>query len=90
MVSDLKTHVAELNQGPEYVWNYRFYQDGSCELEILLTGIIQVYAHKDGDASPYGTVVAPGVVGHYHQHNFCLRIDSMIGSLNNCEPFFLR
>jgi len=67
----------------EYVWNYHFYQDGSCELEILLTGIVQAYVHNEGDGSPYGTVVAPGINAHYHQHMFCVRLDTMVDGLTN-------
>ncbi|KAL0951982.1 hypothetical protein HGRIS_008635 [Hohenbuehelia grisea] len=67
----------------EYIWNYHFYQDGSVEFEIRLTGILQVYVSKDGEPSPYGTIVAPNVNAHYHQHMFCVRVDPMIDGLNN-------
>jgi primary-amine oxidase len=52
----------------EYIFNYMFYQDGSIEMEIRLTGILQVYIAADGEQSPYGTVVAPNINAHYHQH----------------------
>lgn len=50
-----------------------FYQDGSIELEIRLTGILQVYIGADGEQSPYGTAVAPNITAHYHQHIVSLR-----------------
>jgi primary-amine oxidase len=53
---------------PEYIFNYLFYQDGSIEMEIRLTGILQVYVAADEEKSPYGTVVAPNINAHYHQH----------------------
>lgn len=67
----------------EYIWNYHFYQDGSIEIEVRLTGILQVYTAKDGEPNPYGTTVAPNVNAHYHQHIFSFRIDPMIDGLNN-------
>jgi len=60
-----------------------FYQDGSVEFEVRLTGILQVYVSADGEPSPYGTLVAPNVNAHYHQHMFCLRVDPIIDGLEN-------
>lgn len=68
---------------PEYIWNYYFYQDGNIELEIRLTGILQVYPSSTGEASPYGVTVAPNVNAHYHQHIFSIRVDPMIDGLRN-------
>ncbi|RDB19304.1 Copper amine oxidase 1 [Hypsizygus marmoreus] len=67
----------------EYIWNYYFYQDGGVELEIRLTGVLQVYVSADGEPSPYGVHVAPNVNAQYHQHLFSLRVDPMIDGLNN-------
>jgi len=67
----------------EYIWNYNFYQDGSIELEIRLTGILQVYIGADGEPSPHGTTVAPNVNAHYHQHIFSFRVDPMIDGIKN-------
>ncbi|KAI5116906.1 hypothetical protein M0805_000801 [Coniferiporia weirii] len=67
----------------EYIWNYRFYQDGTVEFEVRLTGILQVYVKDNNEANPYGTEVAKGVNAHYHQHLFSLRVDPMIDGLNN-------
>ncbi|KAH0591412.1 Peroxisomal primary amine oxidase [Termitomyces sp. J132] len=67
----------------EYIWNYHFYQDGSIEFEIRLTGILNVYVADKDETSPYGTVVAPGINAQYHQHLFSVRIDPMIDGLYN-------
>ncbi|KAF9567748.1 peroxisomal copper amine oxidase [Agrocybe pediades] len=67
----------------EYIWNYHFYQDGSIEFEIRLTGILSVYLSKDGEPNPHGTTVAPNINGHYHQHMFSVRVDPMIDGLKN-------
>ncbi|KAL1761840.1 copper amine oxidase [Schizophyllum commune] len=67
----------------EYIWNYHFYQDGSIELEVRLTGILQVYVGADGEPSPHGTWVAPNVNAHYHQHMFSVRVDPMVDGLQN-------
>ncbi|THH06001.1 hypothetical protein EW145_g4393 [Phellinidium pouzarii] len=67
----------------EYIWNYRFYQDGSIEFEVRLTGVLQVYVKADNEATPYGTEIAKNINAHYHQHLFSLRVDPMIDGLNN-------
>ncbi|KAF9469528.1 copper amine oxidase [Collybia nuda] len=67
----------------EYIWNYLFYQDGSIEFEIRLTGILQTYAANDGEPSQFATTVAPNISAQYHQHMFSVRVDPMIDGLNN-------
>jgi primary-amine oxidase len=67
----------------EYIWNYYFYQDASIEFEIRLTGALQTYVANNGEPSPHGTLVAPNINAHYHQHMFSIRVDPMIDGLNN-------
>lgn len=69
----------------EYIFNYMFYQDGNVELELRLTGIVQVYAEdpKNPSTSPFATTVAPGVSAQYHQHMFSVRLDPMVDGLSN-------
>ncbi|KAF5385361.1 hypothetical protein D9615_001013 [Tricholomella constricta] len=67
----------------EYIWNYYFYQDGSIEFEIRLTGILQVYVADKDEPSPYGVHVAPNINAQNHQHLFSIRIDPMIDGLHN-------
>ncbi|KAF9225258.1 hypothetical protein BS17DRAFT_750846 [Gyrodon lividus] len=67
----------------EYVWNYYFYQDGNIELEIRLTGVLQVYVAGSNEPNPHGTTVAPGVNAQFHQHIFSVRVDPMVDGINN-------
>ncbi|EJD38362.1 peroxisomal copper amine oxidase [Auricularia subglabra TFB-10046 SS5] len=70
----------------EYCIYYQFLQDGTVNLEIRMTGILNLYvAPKDLDPKdePYGTIVAPQITAQYHQHLFSLRIDPMIDGLSN-------
>lgn len=67
----------------EYAFYWNFFQDGTIELETRLTGILNIYVAAQGEASPYGTLVAPQVQAHYHQHIFSLRLDTMIDGLKN-------
>ena len=67
----------------EYVWNYFFYQDGSIEFEIRLTGALLVYVAGPNEPAPYATRVAPGINAHFHQHLFSFRIDPMVDGLAN-------
>ncbi|KAF8131567.1 copper amine oxidase [Boletus edulis] len=67
----------------EYIWNYYFYQDGNIELEIRLSGVLQVYAAGPNEPNPHGTVVAPGVNAHVHQHIFSIRVDPMLDGIHN-------
>nr|POE65279.1 copper amine oxidase 1 [Quercus suber] len=68
----------------EYCVYWTFHQDGTIQLEIKLTGILNTYAMAPGEsAAPWGTEVYPGVNAHNHQHLFCLRLDPNIDGLNN-------
>jgi len=63
----------------EYCVYWIFHQDGTIQLEIKLTGILNTYAMNPGeDTKGWGTEVYPGVNAHNHQHLFCLRIDPNI------------
>ena len=69
----------------EYIFAWQFSQDASISYEIRATGILSTVPtdidHKE--KTPYGTVVAPGVLAPYHQHMFCLRIDPAIDGHSN-------
>lgn len=59
----------------EYMVYWIFHQDGTIQLEIKLTGILNTYAMNfDEDTRGYGTQVYPGVNAHNHQHLFSVRI----------------
>jgi primary-amine oxidase len=66
----------------DYMLNYIFRQDGSLEVEAVLTGIMLAKAvpPHTGNAQhaahdPHGHLVADGVVAVHHQHFFNFRID---------------
>ncbi|EGX48715.1 hypothetical protein AOL_s00079g354 [Orbilia oligospora ATCC 24927] len=68
----------------EYCVYWIFHQDGTIQLEIKLTGILNTYAMAPGeDTKGWGTQVHPGVNAHNHEHLFCLRIDPQIDGHNN-------
>lgn len=68
----------------EYAIYWIFHQDGTIQLEIKLTGILNTYAMlEDEDTNGWGTQVFPGVNAHNHQHLFCLRIDANVDGPNN-------
>ena len=63
----------------EYLVYYIFHQDGTVQLEIKLTGILNTYAMlPNEDTKGWGTQVYTGVNAHNHQHLFCLRINPSI------------
>jgi primary-amine oxidase len=60
----------------EYGFYWYFYLDGTIQLEVKLTGILQTGA-VDPDSPPgdHGALLAPGLWGPNHQHMFCARLD---------------
>ena len=68
----------------EYCVYWIFHLDGTIQLEIKLTGILNTYVMNPGeDIHGWGTEVYSGVNAHNHQHLFCLRIDANIDGPNN-------
>ncbi|GBE86046.1 Copper amine oxidase 1 [Sparassis crispa] len=67
----------------EYIFNYLFYQDGNIELEVRLTGILQVYVTPDDEPTAFGVKLAKGINAHFHQHLFSVRVDPMVDGLHN-------
>ncbi|HET6954008.1 MAG TPA: primary-amine oxidase, partial [Acidimicrobiales bacterium] len=62
----------------DYGFYWCFYQDGSLELEVKLTGILSTAAVANGAADLSSPVVAPGVAAPVHQHLFCARLDAAV------------
>jgi primary-amine oxidase len=67
----------------DYGFYWYLYQDGSVQLEVKLTGIIQTAAIAPGADYPYGGMVAEGLGGPNHQHFFCARLHMMMDGEGN-------
>jgi primary-amine oxidase len=67
----------------EYGFYWYFYQDGTIQLEVKLTGIISNGAVMPGERPRWGELVAPQVYGPIHQHFFNVRLDMSVDGLHN-------
>ncbi|MGH7335612.1 MAG: primary-amine oxidase [Candidatus Rokuibacteriota bacterium] len=67
----------------EYGFYWYFYQDGTIQLEVKLTGIISNGAVRPGEQPRWGELVAPQIYGPIHQHFFNVRLDMMVDGLEN-------
>lgn len=65
----------------EYGFFWYFYQDGTIQYEVKLTGILLCGALAE--FPKYGTIVAPELNALNHQHFFCLRLDFDLDGTNN-------
>ncbi|WP_417515880.1 primary-amine oxidase [Minwuia sp.] len=62
----------------EYGFYWNLYLDGTIELEVKLTGIMNTGGMNDVSGDRFGTEVAKGVLAPNHLHLFCARLDSAI------------
>jgi primary-amine oxidase len=70
----------------DYGFYWYLYQDGSIQMEVKLTGIVNTTALKPGEQARYGTGVAPQLSAPYHQHYFNARLDFAVdGEENSVE-----
>jgi len=67
----------------EYGFYWHLYLDGTIELDVKLTGIINTAGVMQDGSVGRGTLVAPGLVGHIHQHVFNVRLDMAVDGPNN-------
>ncbi len=67
----------------EYGFFWYFYQDGTIQHEVKLTGIINTAAVPEGETPKYGTLVAPQLNAHIHQHFFNFRLDMSVDGEEN-------
>jgi len=67
----------------EYGFYWYFYQDGSIQCEIKLTGIMNTTALAPGQKSQYGMEVAPQLNAPFHQHIFAARLVPSVDGPNN-------
>jgi primary-amine oxidase len=59
----------------EYAFYWHFYLDGTIELLVKMTGIVQTQAVADGEVPEQAMMIAPNLASPHHQHLFCYRLD---------------
>jgi primary-amine oxidase len=67
----------------EYGFYWYFYQDGSIQCEIKLTGIMNTTALAPGEQPQYGMEIAPQLNAPFHQHIFAARLVPTVDGPNN-------
>jgi len=67
----------------EYGFYWYFYLDGTLQLEVKLTGILQTMGVPPGETPVHSTLVAPQLGAPVHQHLFCFRLDFDIDGVEN-------
>ena len=67
----------------EYGFYWYFYQDGSIQCEIKLTGIMNTTQLAAGEVPKYGVEVAPQLNAPLHQHIFAARLVTTVDGNNN-------
>ncbi len=74
----------------DYGFNWVFHQDGTLEMEVLLTGVMSNKGvlplsaeHDNYTGEPYAHLVADGVAAPHHQHFFNFRLDFDLDGTNN-------
>jgi len=67
----------------EYGFYWYFYQDGSIQCEIKLTGIMNTTALAPGEKPQYGMEIAPQLNAPFHQHIFAARLVPTVDGPNN-------
>jgi primary-amine oxidase len=67
----------------EYGFYWYFYQDGSIQCEIKLTGIMNTTSLAAGEVPKYGVEIAPRLNAPLHQHIFAARLVTTVDGNNN-------
>jgi primary-amine oxidase len=67
----------------DYGFFWYFYQDGTIQFEVKLTGVLSTGAVPPGEVPQYGSLVAPQLNGMIHQHFFNVRLDVMVDGREN-------
>jgi primary-amine oxidase len=67
----------------DYGFYWYLYQDGSIQMEVKLTGIMNTTALAPGEPARHGIELAPGLLAPLHQHYFCARLDLSIDGETN-------
>lgn len=67
----------------DYGFYWSFYQDGTIEMQVKLTGMLNTGTFDETGTSKYGTEIAPGLNAVHHQHFFNFRLDTMLDGIGN-------
>jgi primary-amine oxidase len=67
----------------EYLFYWRFYQDGNIECEVRATGIMVTTPFAEGRQPPFGTLVDDRTYAPFHQHFIVARLDLDIDGERN-------
>ncbi|SNZ14750.1 primary-amine oxidase [Terribacillus aidingensis] len=67
----------------DYGFYWSFYQDGTMEMEVKLTGMLNTGTFDETGKSKYGTEIAPQLNAVHHQHFFNFRLDTMLDGVKN-------
>ncbi len=67
----------------EYGFFWYFYQDGTIQYEVKLTGVVNNAAVPPGHEPEHGTLIAPQLAAHIHQHFFNVRMDMAVDGQKN-------
>ena len=62
----------------DYGFFWYFYQDGTIQFEVKLTGILSTMAVAPGEQPRFASMVAPQLAAPFHQHLFNVRLDAEI------------
>lgn len=62
----------------EYAFYWNFHMDGTLELDVKATGIMNSGGKNEIAGDTFGTEVMPGVIAPNHQHLFCARLDMAV------------
>ena len=71
------------NLNYEYGYYWYFYQDGTIEYEVKLTGILMTAAVEPESELRHATMIAPGLSAPHHQHLFNVRLDVEVDGPDN-------
>lgn len=67
----------------EYGYYWYFYQDGTIQYDVKLTGILTTAALHAGSSTRFGTEVSPQLYAPNHQHFLCVRLDMSVDGSQN-------
>src|SRR5438270_610291 len=67
----------------EYGFYWYFYLDGTLQMEVKLTGVLQTMGVAPGETPVHSTLVAPQIGAPIHQHMFCFRLDFDVDGSDN-------